>query len=232
MSQARVYCKTEAGLDEVLRRHTGLNARVRQLLILVDGKRSVAELSRLMALVEFEEFLALLELKGLISPKVLNDAEVFEGTVSLAKNADMTHVDASYPDTIYRDAKNAGAKSSNLDSGTSSAELGANEDSKSLRVRQVESAVALARQPSLPANVSAKSSENVRLDVDRLNMARLLQETVGPLAEDLCHRIARASRRAELSELFVASLTVVELMSGRKAADRFVEKMKQMGWEV
>ena len=39
------------------------------------------------------------------------------------------------------------------------------------------------------------------------------------------------SDQRELSELFVASLTVVELMSGRKAADRFIEKMKQTGWE-
>jgi hypothetical protein len=203
MSQARVYCKTEAGLDEVQRRHTGLNARVRQLLILVDGKRSVAELSRMMALVEFEECLALLELKGLISAKILPATE----------NCDE-------------------AQNTHLEVRAVTPERSTGLDPMSLDVRDLESAVALAPPPGLPANVSARSSENVRLNVDRLNMARLLQETVGPLAEDLCHRIARASRRAELAELFVASLTVVELMSGRKAADRFVEKMKQMGWEV
>jgi hypothetical protein len=203
MSQARVYCKTEAGLDEVQRRHTGLNARVRQLLILVDGKRSVAELSRMMALVEFEEFLALLELKGLISAK---------------DSTDLVATD---------DAKNTQVEVRSL-----APERSASLDPMSFTLEDVESVVALAPQPGLPANVSSRSSESVRLDVDRLNMARLLQETVGPLADDLCHRIARASRRAELAELFVASLTVVELMSGRKAADRFVEKMKQMGWEV
>jgi hypothetical protein len=203
MSQARVYCKTEAGLDEVQRRHTGLNARVRQLLILVDGKRSVAELSRMMALVEFEEFLALLELKGLISAKILTDPETTD------------------------DARNAQVVARVV-----TPERSANLEPISLSGQEVESAVALAPPPGFPAGVSVRSSESIRLDVDRLNMARLLQETVGPLAEDLCHRIARASRRAELAELFVASLTVVELMSGRKAADRFVEKMKQMGWEV
>ena len=219
MSQARVYCKTEAGLDEVLRRHTGLNARVRQLLILVDGKRSIAELSRLMALVEFEDFLALLELKGLIFAKIVDGTEASKDALGLANTDNVVPEKSNLEPKTIASERSASARS-------------ANADQMILRVRDIESAVALAPQPSVSVSVSAKSSENARLNVDRLNMARLLQETVGPLAEDLCHRIARASRRAELAELFVASLTSVELMSGRKAADRFVEKMKQLGWEV
>lgn len=219
MSQARVYCKTEAGLDEVLRRHTGLNARVRQLLILVDGKRSIAELSRLMALVEFEDFLALLELKGLIFAKIVDGTEASKDALGLANTDNVVPEKSNLEPKTIASERSASARS-------------ANADQMILRVRDIESAVALAPQPSVSVSVSAKSSENARLNVDRLNMARLLQETVGPLAEDLCHRIARASRRAELAELFVASRTIVELMSGRKAADRFVEKMKQLGWEV
>ncbi len=222
MSQARVYSKTEAGIDEVQRRHTGLNARVRQLLILVDGKRNVAELSRLMALVEFDEFLALLELKGLISAKIVDELEASKGTLSVVKTAD----------TKNAEFKNVDPETAKLEARASVTERSMNLDPMSARMRHAESDVLLAPQSGLSASISMKSSDNARLNVDRLNMARLLQETVGPLAEDLCHRIARASRRAELSELFVASLTVVELMSGRKAADRFVEKMKQMGWEV
>jgi hypothetical protein len=213
MSQARVYSKTEAGLDEVQSRQAGLNARVRQLLILVDGKRSVGELSRMMACTEFDEFLALLELRGLVVLKSL-DKPVSSAVATPAPESPSTEIPVTESASMFRE---------------SASYLGAGSTDR----RNTEDSLALAPSAvlqSIPA--MPRSPDQVRLDLDRLNMSRLLQETVGPLAEDLCYRIARASRRAELAELFVASLTVVELMSGRKAADRFVEKMKQMGWEV
>jgi hypothetical protein len=208
MSQARVYSKTEAGIEEVQLRKAGLSARVRQLLILVDGKRNVTELSRLLGLVEFEEFLSLLELKGFIRPKDEVYAEV-TASVLLDPNTFEVSLDpvrrSGQPSLVFNV----------LDTPVS-------ETSQALLADCVVRSSA----------VSPRSSEGARLELDRSNMARLLRETAGPLAEDLSHRIGRASRRAELAELFVASLTVVELMSGRKSADRFVEKMKQMGWEV
>jgi hypothetical protein len=205
MSLARVYCKTEAGLDEVHRRQAGLNPRVRQLLILVDGKRSVPELARMMAVTEFEEFLALLELKGLISPLHMA-ATVAEGEPHVLPQEGLSALNV--PGAVR---------------------LEGSLDHYGHRESEVALAPAVNKTTML---VSPRTSEALQLERDRSNMSKLLQETVGPLAEDLCLRIGRASRRAELSELFVASLTVVELMSGRKAAERFVEKMKVMGWEV
>jgi hypothetical protein len=218
MSQARVYSKTEAGLDEVHSRQAGLNARVRQLLILVDGKRSVGELSRMMACTEFEEFLALLELRGLVVLKS-SDRPVPSIVAPLVTVVPSTVVPSTEA-PVAESASTFHDPASYLEPGHAGQAYP--DDSLALAPAAVLQSI-----PSMP-----RSPEQVRLDLDRLNMSRLLQETVGPLAEDLCYRIARASRRAELAELFVASLTVVELMSGRKAADRFVEKMKHMGWEV
>jgi hypothetical protein len=220
MSQARVYSKTEAGVEEVQRRQSGLNARVRQLLILIDGKRSVTELARMMALTEFDEFLALLELKGLISaPQVPPSESIEHPTIEFQQESPGGYTVLDRPQL-------------------------ASEARAGVSAEHTQTQVSVSASPVLHSNtdllagadtpVSAndtRARDAFRLEADRLNLARLLQETVGPLAEDLCHRIARASRRTELSELFVASLTVVELMSGRKAADRFVEKMKQTGWE-
>jgi hypothetical protein len=207
MSQAKVYCKTAAGLEEVQHRHAGLNARVRQLLILVDGKRSVGELSRMMAMAEFEEFLDVLELKGLI--QVRHSGVMSE--VSSAEVRPSETIVVADPDSV--------------------AAVEFPEPGVSVS-RQYDDSVALARHPLTSNEIAQRRApETVRLERDRVNIAKLLQESVGPLADDLCNRIGRAAKPAELSELFVASLTVVELMSGRKAADRFVEKMKQMGWE-
>jgi hypothetical protein len=167
----------------------------------------------MMACTEFDEFLALLELRGLVVLKSL-DKPVSSAVATPAPESPSTEIPVTESASMFRE---------------SASYLGAGSTDR----RNTEDSLALAPSAvlqSIPA--MPRSPDQVRLDLDRLNMSRLLQETVGPLAEDLCYRIARASRRAELAELFVASLTVVELMSGRKAADRFVEKMKQMGWEV
>jgi hypothetical protein len=206
MSEARVYGKTQAGVEEIQQRQAGLNARVRQLLILVDGKRSVSELGRMMAVVELEEFLALLELKGLITVR---------GTEGASPSSNAPH-----------------RGESGLHSPSSFGDQDRYSNVVQQESHQVVADVALAPHASNSLTASgAKVANPARFKADRANLSQLLQETVGPMSNDLCIRVERATRPAELAELFVASLTVVELMSGRKAADKFVEKMKHLGWE-
>ncbi len=180
LSQATIYCKTGAGLEEMQKRQAGLNPRVRQLLILIDGKRSSAELQRLMAVSELEEFLSLLELKGLI----------------------------------------------------------ANVSDESPEVALIEKPAEPVVAPLSPPFVGQAAEHEVTVNPDtehllamRLHLGQTLAQAVGPMADPMCQRISAAQKPHELLELFEASLTVVELMSGRKAAERFVEKMKSLGWE-
>lgn len=62
-----VYQKTGKGVDELKTRRHGLGPRLRQLLILVDGKREVAELARMMPAGELAEQLAQLESGGFVA---------------------------------------------------------------------------------------------------------------------------------------------------------------------
>jgi hypothetical protein len=206
MSESRVYIKTQAGIDEMHLRLSGLNARVRQLLILVDGKRTLGELRRMMMTPELDEFVALLELKSLI---LATDAAPFEGFesstkagYSRAQNAEPVAVHASESASAVLVAERAAAVEGNG--------MGA--------------PVAMPDAPTL--------ARLHRFNGHRQSLMHLLAETVGPMSDDLCRRIGRASKQTELMELFVASLTVVELMSGRKATDHFVEKLKLAGWEA
>jgi hypothetical protein len=182
MSESRVFTKTQAGIDEMHLRLSGLNARVRQLLILVDGKRTLGELRRMMMTPELDEFVALLELKSLILAKDAAPLHVFEGEpramLSRVQTATNVGFDATRtwtaPVTERAVAGEAAGMSGN---------------------------VALLDAPM--------ASRQNRFDEHRRNLMDLLAETVGPMSEDLCHRIGRATKQTELMELFVAALTVV-----------------------
>ena len=185
-----VYYKTEAGLDEMQRRQAGLNPRVRQLLILIDGKRSVVELRKMIAVEELGEFLALLELKGLIAKRE-------DDYVRVDAPGQLAFAGRAYAGQEGASVAKASHELEELDFGDS-------------------------------AILDHDFEEFKR---DRSNLGQVLSDTVGPMGDELGVRIANATKRSELAELFVASLTVVELMAGRKAVDRFVEKMKALGWE-
>ena len=67
MSTQDVFQKTGKGADELRTRRHGLSPRLRQLLILVDGKRDFTELSRVLPGAELAEHLAQLERGGFVS---------------------------------------------------------------------------------------------------------------------------------------------------------------------
>jgi len=61
-----VYVKTPHGSDEIATRRHGLGLRVRQLLILIDGRRSVADLARMVSEAELRAHLPLLRDQGFV----------------------------------------------------------------------------------------------------------------------------------------------------------------------
>ncbi len=62
-----VFRKTEKGVLELRHRAHGLNARVRQVLILLDGHRRVGDLCRMLPEPELTEHLGTLEKQGFVS---------------------------------------------------------------------------------------------------------------------------------------------------------------------
>jgi hypothetical protein len=67
MNDKIVFAKTDAGQREIGERRAGLDPRQRRLLILVDGRRSVAELRALSGLGDLPAVLAELQSRGLVA---------------------------------------------------------------------------------------------------------------------------------------------------------------------
>ena len=61
--------KTQHGHAEIERRSAGLDMRLRRLLILVDGKRSLADLAKMSGIDEVEPLVERLRQAGLIAPR-------------------------------------------------------------------------------------------------------------------------------------------------------------------
>jgi hypothetical protein len=88
MSTQDVFQKTGKGADELRTRRHGLSPRLRQLLILVDGKRDFAELSRMLPGGELAEHLAQLERGGFVSrPFDLHEPDADAGFVAAPESA-------------------------------------------------------------------------------------------------------------------------------------------------
>jgi hypothetical protein len=65
-SEIATYSKTTKGIEEIAKRTVGLNPRVRQLLILVDGKRNAVDLAKLLPEAQVELWLDQLISDGFI----------------------------------------------------------------------------------------------------------------------------------------------------------------------
>lgn len=65
---SKVFVKTQKGIDEIGKRTSDMSLRVRRILIMVDGKRSVDELRELALADDLNQPLGLLEENGYITP--------------------------------------------------------------------------------------------------------------------------------------------------------------------
>ncbi|WP_397410109.1 hypothetical protein [Polaromonas sp.] len=68
-----IYQKTQKGTEAVANRHSGLAPRLRSLLIMVDGKRTYAELTTMAAALGDPQRLSELEAEGLVAPAVVEE---------------------------------------------------------------------------------------------------------------------------------------------------------------
>jgi hypothetical protein len=70
LNRQAIYHKTSLGAEAIANRHSGLSPRLRPLLIMVDGKRSFAELTALSTVIgDCEQLLSQLAQDGLIAPE-------------------------------------------------------------------------------------------------------------------------------------------------------------------
>lgn len=78
-----VFKKTPKGLEEIQHRQGGLNPRVRRLLILIDGQRSVEDLRTVVTMDDLTHVLGSLEEAGYIAVDGVRqeDGEVTEGPI-------------------------------------------------------------------------------------------------------------------------------------------------------
>lgn len=68
-----IYRKTQKGTEAIANRHSGLAPRLRSLLIMVDGKRTFAELSTMAAALGDPGRFSELEAEGLVEPAVAEE---------------------------------------------------------------------------------------------------------------------------------------------------------------
>lgn len=68
-----IYQKTQKGTEAIADRHSGLAPRLRSLLIMVDGKRTYAELTTMAAALGDPQRLSELEAEGLVAPAVAEE---------------------------------------------------------------------------------------------------------------------------------------------------------------
>jgi hypothetical protein len=109
MSATLIYVKTPKGIEEISNRTHGLPPRVRQLLILLDGKRNSEDIAVMLPDGESETLLADLLGKGFITPleqapaketapgkpaarveRPINDAERFDMAKNFMRNTVLT----------------------------------------------------------------------------------------------------------------------------------------------
>jgi hypothetical protein len=83
MVDSVIYVKTPKGIQEITQRSAGLNQKARQMLILMDGKRSVEEISEVFEGVAVGEFVKVLVDGELVVP--LNNTSATANVTSPAQ---------------------------------------------------------------------------------------------------------------------------------------------------
>ncbi len=73
MSKQTIYQKTPKGAEAIANRQSGLAPKLRSLLIMVDGKRTHAELTTIATALGDADRLAELENEGLVEPQVVEE---------------------------------------------------------------------------------------------------------------------------------------------------------------
>lgn len=212
-SSDTVFAKTPQGSDEIATRRHGLSMRMRQLLILIDGRRTVADLARLISDKDLGASLATLEEQGFASA-----TGTAAGTVRSAGGP----ATATLSDTLV----GSGSAS------TGSASMGYAPPATATAQTVAPTATAA---PTPPATSSAGSNaaatavaQRRDLETVRRQLVRHLVDVVGPGGDDMAVRIERCRSVHELRELLPAVITLVEALRGRSAMQAFVQRVGEL----
>jgi hypothetical protein len=227
-----VYAKTPQGSDEVATRRHGLAMRVRQLLILVDGRRSVTDLAKLVPEKDLVAHLALLEEQGFVvradMPPAGVTAAAREPAAAAGDAADVAppvpgQVAGALPGLI------AGARLAPAADPGPATRPG---DTSTLVAGPATSAAAPATRPAgpdtqMPATAAAAAAPQ-RRDLEttlRRAVVRHLVDAIGPHADDMAVRIERCSSVDELRQILPSAAGLVEAIRGRAAMAEFMQRV-------
>ena len=196
ISTRSVFQKTDRGIDELRTRSHNLGPRLRQLLILVDGRRDVDELARMLPGPGFAEHLEQLESGGFVE--------------RLARPPDVATAPAGVA------AATSGAAGAPHGAPAAAPDVGA--------VPPGAGPVAAPRPTAQPARPAGGPAHDPDLAALRARVIRALLDTIGPNGDDLAMRIERVRSADELRALLPAALSIVEACGGRKAVDGFLQR--------
>lgn len=194
-----VYNKTALAHEELTTRSHGLSPRLRQLLILIDGQRTEEQLVRLIPRAEFDEYLPMLEAGGFI---VRQDADPGPSTTMIAPATTIIGSEAADPAPPAPEAPVPAERAEPA----GGAEPG------------------VAAQFQAPAAGHAgggPQDENAEM---RERLIAALRDVIGEQGNELAERIERCGSRRELRDLMPAALSIVEIIGGRKALQKFQEQ--------
>ncbi|HYF60713.1 MAG TPA: hypothetical protein VEA81_17330 [Burkholderiaceae bacterium] len=234
-----VFVKTPQGSDEIATRRHGLAMRMRRLLILVDGRRTAADLSRLVPEPDLPAQLERLEADGFVAragaaPGVAAPDATAPDPASAAPAVAAPGVaapaGAGVPSAIPTAAAFAAPPpvcapppfaASPARSGTGEPLPGT--------VPLVPARVAAppAEPPAARAAEAAAPGAAAPRELEALRRAivRQLVEAIGPHADALGVRIERARTLEELRKLVPSAAQLVEAVRGRAAAAAFVQRI-------
>lgn len=205
------FAKTAKGIVEIRDRLEGIPTRARQVLILVNGRRSIAELSQLIPEPQLSTHLRVLEAQAFITrvaegsgPDTSLGPQTVGGPVTLVRelwsDTRMARVD------VLADASPTGGSGSPQPAGGEPASV---------------------PMPASDAmsNAAPEAAGNNRFDpvvAFRNRLIRHLLDTVGPAGDVMAERIGRCGSLQELRDLMPAVSSIVEAIRGPAAAREFV----------
>lgn len=242
-----LYAKTPQGSDEVATRRHGLGMRLRQLLILIDGRRSVGDLAKLVPDRDLADHLAQLDSQGFVArigPAGAAGAAGAGGlggataaaTQPLARTASATEASGAGPPGpgLVAGARIDSAGGAPATATASPVSPTSPTSPTSATLATATPSVAAATDMPTPAHATAPAFAPApvdtpvqRRDLETLRRAvvRHLVDAAGPFADDMAVRIERCRSVDELRQLLPSVAGMVEAVRGRAAMTTFLQKI-------
>ena len=235
-----VFTKTPQGSDEVATRRHGLPMRMRQLLILVDGRRTVADLSKLVPEKDLQANLPLLESQGFVTRagaqgSPAGDPSAAAGAApsaappqaGAAPHAGTVQQTGAVPLVPARVAPAAAPFAGTLGTGPAAAPVGAPSQpgQSGAAPASVPGAAGSAGPATLQHAPGDPAPQRRDLETIRRGVVRQLVDAIGPHGDDMAVRVERCRSVDELRQVLPAAAALVEAIRGRSAMAAFLQRV-------